>query len=102
MLNALQAMPTRPMLENQIRVSLTEEGKHAVLRVSDNGTGIEPQKLARIFDPFFTTKLKGTGLGLAISRQIVEELGVRSTSRARWASARALSCACPLLPGSGG
>ncbi len=75
LLNALQAMPQRPLAENQVSVSLCEEGKHATLRISDNGTGIEPQKLARIFDPFFTTKLKGTGLGLAISRQIVEELG---------------------------
>lgn len=75
LLNALQAMPPRPMGENQVHVSLCEEGRYATLRISDNGTGIEPEKLARIFDPFFTTKLKGTGLGLAISRQIIEELG---------------------------
>lgn len=75
LLNALQAMPARPMSENQVHVSLCEEGRYATLRISDNGTGIEPEKLARIFDPFFTTKLKGTGLGLAISRQIIEELG---------------------------
>jgi signal transduction histidine kinase len=75
LLNALQAMPPRPMGENQVNVSLCEEGRYATLRISDNGTGIEPEKLARIFDPFFTTKLKGTGLGLAISRQIIEELG---------------------------
>lgn len=75
LLNALQAMPARSMAENRVGVHLCEEGRYATLRISDNGTGIEPEKLARIFDPFFTTKLKGTGLGLAISRQIVEELG---------------------------
>ncbi len=101
-LNALQAMPTRPMLENQIRVSLTEEGKHAVLRVSDNGTGIEPQKLARIFDPFFTTKLKGTGLGLAISRQIVEELGGEIDVESKVGVGTSFVVRLPLLPGSGG
>ena len=101
-LNALQAMPTRPMLENQIRVSLTEEGKHAVLRVSDNGTGIEPQKLARIFDPFFTTKLKGTGLGLAISRQIVEELGGEIDVESTVGVGTSFVVRLPLLPGSGG
>ncbi len=74
-LNALQAMPQRPIDQNHVTISLREEGRHAVLRIADNGSGIEPAQLRRIFDPFFTTKQKGTGLGLAISRQIVEELG---------------------------
>ncbi len=75
LLNALQAMPTRPHGVNQVKVSLFEERGRAVIEVSDNGSGIEPQDLKRIFDPFFTTKRQGTGLGLAISKQIIEEMG---------------------------
>lgn len=45
--------------------------------VSDDGSGISPENLAKVFDPFFTTKGvgKGTGLGLAISQSIVEQHG---------------------------
>jgi signal transduction histidine kinase len=45
--------------------------------VSDNGSGISPENLARVFDPFFTTKEvgKGTGLGLAICQSLVEQHG---------------------------
>ncbi|WP_373364627.1 sensor histidine kinase [Fischerella thermalis] len=45
----------------------------AVIRIADNGAGINDDVRAKIFDPFFTTKEvgRGTGLGLSISYQIV-------------------------------
>ncbi|MEM9771395.1 MAG: PAS domain S-box protein [Cyanobacteria bacterium P01_D01_bin.73] len=45
------------------------------IRIGDNGSGIEPDVVAKLFDPFFTTKPvgQGTGLGLSISYQIVVE-----------------------------
>jgi two-component system, cell cycle sensor histidine kinase and response regulator CckA len=49
-------------------------GTFVSMSVSDNGTGVAPEHLARIFEPFYTTKPsgKGTGLGLAIVVQIVK------------------------------
>jgi signal transduction histidine kinase len=46
---------------------------HAVIRITDNGSGMTEVVRRRLFDPFFTTKSvgKGTGLGLSISYQIV-------------------------------
>jgi two-component system, cell cycle sensor histidine kinase and response regulator CckA len=52
-------------------------GPHVTITVSDNGTGIAPETIAKLFEPFFTTKEagKGTGLGLATVYAIVEQSG---------------------------
>ena len=48
-------------------------GNHLFLRVTDNGTGIDPEVQERIFIPFFTTKPTGSGIWLTISRQIMHQ-----------------------------
>lgn len=60
-------------------VSLTAtvtEGKY-VLKIRDNGIGIEEKILSKIFDPFFTTKTtdEAAGVGLYLSREIVQNHG---------------------------
>lgn len=86
--NARDAMPKggtlRLRAENRVldgpaaqRQPGASPGAYLVLEVTDTGTGMSPELLARIWDPFFTTKEtgKGTGLGLVTVRGIAASHG---------------------------
>jgi signal transduction histidine kinase/ActR/RegA family two-component response regulator len=55
--------------------------KQAVIRITDSGTGIEPEMLSRIFQPFMQADMAldrghgGLGLGLALVKGLVEMHG---------------------------
>lgn len=87
--NAVDAMPSMDgiltvELLNQIvhdrqinSQPLLKPGPYVKLVVSDNGIGIDKERINRIFDPYYTTKEigKGTGIGLAVVHGIVEKHG---------------------------
>jgi DNA-binding LacI/PurR family transcriptional regulator/signal transduction histidine kinase/ActR/RegA family two-component response regulator len=59
------------------RYETIPSGHYAVVTVTDNGCGIDPQDLGRVFEPFFSRKRagksSGSGLGLAIVHGVVRE-----------------------------
>ncbi|MBC7956983.1 MAG: response regulator [Cytophagales bacterium] len=65
----------------RVRVTETNGGSGALIRVEDTGVGIAPNTLDRIFEPFVqvdssnTRRFGGTGLGLSITRAICEAMG---------------------------
>lgn len=63
-----------------VRLEAAPDGPHIVIRVSDNGPGIEPEALEQIFIPFYTTKKTGSGIGLSLSRQIMQLHGGQLTA----------------------
>ncbi len=72
-LNAIQAIPEN--IEGKIVVEEKIIDNKININISDNGRGIEEDKIERIFEPNFTTKSSGTGLGLAIAKAIIQNAG---------------------------
>ena len=87
-INARDAMPDggtlRLGLENvtidehyAARDHTAAPGRYVLIRVEDDGVGMDQPTIDRLFEPFFTTKAhgEGTGLGLPTSRGIVASHG---------------------------
>lgn len=50
-----------------IKLRLTQTPKKIVLKISDEGPGINPENVDKVFQPFFSTKGVGNGSGLGLS-----------------------------------
>ncbi|HEU5439737.1 MAG TPA: HAMP domain-containing sensor histidine kinase [Ktedonobacterales bacterium] len=90
--NAVRYTPTGGRVNVEARVrqsgsSLLGHHDHVELIVSDTGSGIAPEHIARIFTPFFradparstTEEHRGAGLGLALAQWIVQAHGGKIT-----------------------
>ena len=88
LINAMEALPRGGVIDIQAGNTITgnpnnafpttsENGKHVLIVVKDNGTGIPKKHLKKIFDPYFSTKergiQKGMGLGLTTSGSIIRK-----------------------------
>ncbi|HPQ52309.1 MAG TPA: PAS domain S-box protein [Spirochaetota bacterium] len=54
---------------------LMKQGEYVMIKIADQGIGIEKEHLPKIFDPYFSLKENGTGLGLATSYSIIKKHG---------------------------
>ena len=58
-----------------IETKYEKKSNEVLIKITDNGKGMDDKTLKNIFDPFYTTKRNkgGTGLGLSISYGIIKE-----------------------------
>jgi len=67
-INAQQAMSDC----GELIIKTDKQKKNAIIEVSDTGSGIAPDKLARIFDAYYSSRPSGSGLGLPTTRRVIE------------------------------
>jgi two-component system, NtrC family, sensor histidine kinase HydH len=95
-INAIQAMPDG----GEIRLSGKVREDQILLRIKDQGLGVEVGMLDKIFDPFFTTKDNGTGMGLSVAHQIVSQHGGMLTAQRNEDSGMTFTVQLPVQHGN--
>lgn len=73
--NSIDNFLEKNTLHPSIKISTKEMKTHFVIKVCDNGGGIDAVILPKIFDPYFSTKAEknGTGIGLYMSKLLIEK-----------------------------
>jgi signal transduction histidine kinase len=81
LLGNLFSNAVRYAAEGTVRLSTQRSGERVVIRIADQGPGVEPDQLGRLFEPFYradssrSRKTGATGLGLMVVRRAVEAHG---------------------------
>lgn len=70
-INAIEASPPGAT----VSLSVQPHNGRAIMRIEDEGKGVDEAIASRLFEPFVTDRADGTGLGLAIVREIVHAHG---------------------------
>ncbi|MFF2886562.1 ATP-binding protein [Paenibacillus sp. NPDC057967] len=59
----------------EVQITATRTSNNSlILKIKDNGEGIDPEDLKRLGEPYYSKKTKGTGLGLMVTYRIIEAM----------------------------
>lgn len=79
--NAMESMPHG----GYVHIDIKRIENKIIIKIQDQGIGIEKEMLLKLGEPFYTTKEKGTGLGLMVTYSIIKnhhgEVRVKSKLR---------------------
>ena len=60
---------------NYVSIDTIRKNDEIIIRIKDNGIGMNTKSLEKVDEMFYTTKEKGTGLGVALSKEIISQHG---------------------------
>ena len=69
LINAVEAVEENT---GRIFIRIKKDREHAIIEISDNGSGIDEENIPRLFEPYYTSKRNGIGLGLASTLNIIQ------------------------------
>jgi signal transduction histidine kinase len=69
LINAVEAIDHD---NGKINILIKKDNDHAVVEITDNGSGISEENIHRLFEPYYTSKRNGIGLGLAATLNIIQ------------------------------
>jgi PAS domain S-box-containing protein len=70
LINAIEALGN--IEDAKVSISGEVDGDRFVLKIKDNGSGIDKDKMEHLFEPYFTSKNNGIGLGLSATLSIIQ------------------------------
>jgi len=62
---------------DEMKVEIREDGKKVTVLFTDNGKGIEKDKLDIVFLPYITFSQNGSGIGLSVVKSLTESMGAK-------------------------
>ncbi len=99
LVNAAEALAPREEIENKrivVEMQVLTESNRAVMKISDNGPGIEQENLPKLFRERFTTKEGGHGIGLMSVAKIVQAHGGEITVNSETGQGTVFEVSLPL------
>jgi len=71
--NAKDALDEKKIETKLIKISTFLKNDKVIIKIQDNGLGIDPKIMDKIFEPYYTTKhmSQGTGLGLHMTYKLI-------------------------------
>jgi len=73
-INAVQSLTSKSAAVS-IETEFAADSNEVIIRIRDEGTGMDGETMAKLAEPFFSTRneVGGTGLGVYISSNIIKE-----------------------------
>ena len=86
----------------RVEIKLSAESvDRARIEISDTGSGIAPDDIAKIFEPYYSTKETGTGLGLAIVKKAIDDHDGSISVTSKQGSGTTFTIILPVKPEEG-
>jgi signal transduction histidine kinase len=94
--NAIEATPR----DGEVKVSLSSQGRSAIIEVSDTGVGMSEEFIRdKLFSPFESTKVAGMGIGVFETREYIQQLGGQLDVQSRLSQGTSFKITLPLYAG---